>query len=806
MHEISPKIAEALGWTELLARLAELCQTGRGQERARACPLLADADAVNRELDLVAEARALHDRGEAPPFGTIFDLRGPLGRLEKEGTLEGATLCEIAETLRSTARLARFLRERADDTPLLATIASRLAPLDGIYAPILHAFDEGGVLSDRASEELARLRRRLGELHDHLVKRMRGLMEQPQIAKFLQDTFYTQREDRYVLPVRTDAGPAVEGIVHGCSASGATTFVEPKELVGLNNELKVAEIAVRREEARILAELSSLVGEERDAIDANLDLLEQLDLVDARARLAIRLAAHRPRIAADGRIQLHAMRHPQMVLAGAEVVANDVLLEAGRALIVSGPNAGGKTVCLKSIGLCALMLRAGMHLPAGPDSELPLYRAVLAELGDDQSIERSLSTFTAHLTHLQEFLAAAGAGTLVLLDEIAVGTDPSEGAALAQALLEAIVETGAHVIVTTHYERLKTLALSDPRFANGSVGFDLTRMAPTYRLQLGLPGSSGALAVARRLGLAARIVERASGLVDRGGQELAALMNALAAERISLEQERLSLAAAQQEAQALVAKQRAALEAARERERQAVQGAFKGAVEELVRARAELERVRALLRRPDPAPERVAQAERTIGAAAARIRAHEPAPAAREGRTPTPDELRPGLQVHCASLGGKGEVLEPPQRGKVLVRVGAVRAQVAVEELRLPSGGEEAPTRAERREEARATRASGSAGAAAPAGQPKLTPLRTDAITLDLRGLRVDEAIAETEKFIDRALRAAEPVLFLIHGHGTGALKSALRSHLGASPLVERTAPGEPRDGGDGVTVVWLRD
>jgi DNA mismatch repair protein MutS2 len=805
-HEIPPKIAEALGWTELLGRLAELCQTVPGQERARALPLLPDEDSVNRELAEVAEARTLHDRGDPPPFGTIFDLRLPLKRLEKEGVLEGPTLCQVAETLRSGARLSRFLRDRGDELPRLGTIAARIAPLDGVSGPILEAFDEGGVLSDHASEELARLRRLLSELHDRLVKRIRGLIEQPQIAKFLQDTFYTQREDRYVLPVRTDAGPAVEGIVHGSSASGATTFVEPKEVVGLNNELKVAEIAVRREEARILAELSALVGEEWQTIESNLEQLERLDLIDARARLAGKLSAHQPRISSSGKIQLHAMRHPLMVLAGSTVVPNDVELEAGRALIVSGPNAGGKTVCLKSIGLCALMLRAGMHLPAGPDSELPFHGTVLAELGDDQSIERSLSTFTAHLTHLQAFLDQADVGTLVLLDEIAVGTDPGEGAALAQAVLEGIVETGAQVVVTTHYERLKTLALADRRFANGSVGFDLQRMSPTYRLHLGLPGSSGALAVAKRLGLPARIVERAAGLLERGGQALAELLTALSGERTRLEEERRGLEAQKLEAQGLVAKQRAVLDSIRERERQAVQGVFKGAVEELVRARAELERVRTQLRRP-PSPERLQQAERQISAAAGTIRSHEPRAGELDGgRRPSPEELRPGVQVLCPSLRGIGEVIEAPQRGRVLVRVGKVRAQVALEELRFPDAEQRAAARAEQKELARRERTESAERPGPAAAGQRLTPIRTEAITLHLRGLRVDEAIGEVDKFLDRAIGAGEPVLFLIHGHGTGALRTALRSHLAASPLVDRTHPAEPKEGGDGVTVVWLKD
>ncbi len=817
---VSEKMSEALGWGELLERLAELCHTERGQERARTLPLLEGVEAVEAELDLVGEARALHDQGDPPPFGAIWDLRQPLLRLQKEGTLEGPTLIQMAQTLKAGSQLSRFLRDRGEgERPEgtrgpgarglipeqgtrgpgaggLARLAAGIAPLDGVSGPILDSFDEGGVLADHASDELGALRRALAELHERLVRRMRGLMEVPQIAKHLQDTFYTQREDRYVLPVRADAGPAVEGIVHGSSASGATIFIEPQEVVGLNNELKVAEIAVAREEARILTELSEMVGEEWEAIEKNLALLERLDVIDARARLATRLEAQRPRISRDGRLRLHGIRHPLMVLAGTRVIPNELELSAARALIISGPNAGGKTVCLKTLGLCALMARAGMHLPAGADSELPVYEVVCAEMGDDQSIEKNLSTFTAHLSHLQQFLAVARPGALILLDEIAVGTDPGEGAALAQAALEALVAAGAQVVVTTHYERLKSLAVADPRFANASVGFDLERLHPTYRLHLGVPGSSGALAVARRLGLPAAIVDRAAGLLDSAAQDLAALLTQLAGERTRLEAQREALAATTAEAEALVVKQRQTLEKAREKERLAVQGAFSQAVEELKRARQELERAQSLLRRP-PSKERLEQADRQIGAAAAKIREHEPKSEA-EGSPARPEDLRPGVRVVAPSLGGVGEVLEAPQRGKVAVRVGGIRAQVAVGELLLAPAGA-APSGPPRRREAPPERAP------AQAPSERRTPIRTDAITLNVRGLRVDEALAETDKFIDHMLLGGEGVFFIIHGHGTGALRSALRSHLGSSELIDRIHPAETRDGGEGVTVVWLR-
>jgi DNA mismatch repair protein MutS2 len=427
---------------------------------------------------------------------------------------------------------------------------------------------------------------------------------------------------------------------------------------------------------------------------------------------------------------------------------------------------------------------------------MPLYGAVLTEMGDDQSIEHSLSTFTAHLGHLLRFLEAAEPSTLVLLDEIAVGTDPGEGAALAQSLLEALAATGAHVMVTTHYERLKGLPVEDERFVNASVGFDLEQMSPTYQLHIGLPGSSGALAVARRVGLPAHLAQRAEAVLDRGGEQLAKLLTSLAGDRTRLAEQQQELARATTEAERLADRHRTELERLKQREQQAFQLALSQAIDELKRARQDLERVRALLRRP-PSKERLAQADRQISQAAGRILPHEPRRTL-EGRPATPELLAPGTRVLVPRLGGEGEVVEAPSRGRVMVRVGGLRTGVAVEDVLLPP--DDAP---------RARRAAAPGPVTetprAPRAPSDARPLRTPANTVDLRGMRVDEALAEADRALDRALQAGEEVLFLIHGHGTGALRSALRGELPGHPLVERIHPADTADGGDGVTVVWLK-
>jgi DNA mismatch repair protein MutS2 len=798
---LSTKSQAALGWPELLSHLAHLCHTARGQAAARALPLLDDEQAVERELELVAQARALHDQSEPLPFGSVSDLAPALVRLRKEGALEGPDLLQVAETLEAGARLRNFLMERQERCPELSRLASGIAPLWDVSGPIRDSFDDRGELSDEASPELARLRRRCRELHDALTRSMRSLMEEPEVQKWLQDKFYTQRQDRYVLPVRADSSGRVEGIVHGSSASGQTVFVEPEVVVATNNKLKVAELEVLREELRIFLLLSNYVREELPAVEQNLELLEQLDLVDARARLAVKLDAGRPRIspASDQVVELLGARHPLMLLAGsgAEVVPNDLRMEPGQALIVTGPNAGGKTVCLKTTGILSLMLRGGMHLPAAPDSRMPLYSAVFTEMGDDQSLEQSLSTFTAHLQNLLDFLQAGKAGVLLLLDEVGVGTDPREGAALAQALLEGMVETGAQLLVTTHFERLKTLPLTDPRFVNASVGFDLEAMRPTFRLGYGLPGTSGALDVARRLGLASELAERAAGLLSGEGQDLAVLLGSLSNERTRLEEAREAAARERDAAATERSNYQRKLERLNEQGQKALGEAHQKALNELKGAREMISRMRTQLR-GKPSKERLAQAERRLSDASRKIREQEEddGPAGTPAR---PEDLKPGTRVVVASLGGEGKVLEAPRRGKVTVQAGAIRTQVKVEDVFLPEAKKKKPAVAK----GAPVRMKEKPALATETDQ-KRELIRTSGNTLDLRGFRVLEAMAILEKFLDDAMRAEEDAVWIIHGHGTGAMKAAVREKLAEMPYVADQMPAEPRDGGDGVTVALI--
>ena len=819
--EIHPKTRTDLAWPRLCEELALRCHTERGSAVARALPFAPDAESARERIAKVAEARLMWQLAAPMPFGGIRDVELLVERAEKGGVLEGFELLAVGETVAALARLRRHVLAHRGEAPRLADIVEPVLELAHVSGPILDCIGADGRLHDHASPALGALRKRLADLHEQVSRRARALVDDPNIAPLLQDKFYTQREDRYVLPVRSDARGRIKGIVHGASQSGHTVFVEPDEIVELNNKLKLVESEVFEEEQRILTELSGYVREDARAIIRGLAAALELDVLDGAARLADALDAVAPEVGEGGELCLPRARHPLMVLSPRQCVPSDIILGAGATLVVSGPNAGGKTVSLKTAGLCALMVRAGLHVPAGAGARVPFFQRVLTDIGDDQSMERNLSSFSAHLLAMKEFLAASDAATLVLLDEVAVGTEPEQGAALAQATLEAFADRGAMMIVTTHYERLKALAAQDPRFVNASVGFDLSRMAPTFELQLGVPGSSAALLLARRMGLPATLHARAELLLGDRRAGVEELMIALAEERRRLDEERREAGRERREAELARRETETARREAERRVKEIRKGAYDEAVADLRRARDELERVYKLAKKAaagdKAAVAELAGARETVAAVAEKIAARAPEPAAPSGRPASAEDLRAGVRVLVAKLGGRGEVVAPSSGGKVTVQIGTMRTTVPIADVRLDDAP--APNRADRRGAARAAQAASApkrrqAAASRPAapssdgagegGEGDLAPARTPDATLDLRGERVDDGLVRLERFLDDCVVEEREVVFIIHGHGTGAMKAAVRQQLGAHPAVARTRAGTLREGGDGVTVVWI--
>ena len=733
------------------------------------------------------------------PLGGVADIRGTVERAEKGGLLEPKELTGCAQTLFAFSRTREVLSEQSGLVPRLAFVGQRLPDLERLAVGIDRCFEADGEVSERASPALKEARDRIRGLHRAIKSRLDVLLHDEKFLLNLRESYYTLRNNRYVVPVLAQARAEVPGIVHNASQSGQTLFVEPESLVGIGNDLAIAQSVALEEERRVLQELSDAVGRESARILEGVDAAAELDEAEAAAQLGADLDASTPVVEdSDGPVVLLQLRHPLLVLRGREVVANDVSLEGEvRSLVVSGPNAGGKTVTLTAVGLCAVLLRAGLQIPAAPRSRVPLFTSVHSAVGDAQDLAQDLSTFSAHVQELKRILEAAGPGGLALIDEIAADTDPREGAALAAAILEALVARGATVLVTTHLDELKALTHVDPRFLNARVGFDSKRMAPTYKLQLGAAGTSSALDLASRMGLAPHVVDRARDLARSSGGPLAQALAAAEEERraVSEELERAQAATSAAEASAR------ALADERERfaeQRRAEESAHAERLRiESERALAEVSSQLAELRQ-QASVERAEAARAVLAAQAEAARARADAlsrESARATLAPAPDTLRVGDVVHHVGLRRDVTVLELAG-DEVLVSAGALKMRVPRDEL-AGARDERPPSHFPASDRGRSSLARASEAA------PRA--LEAPALRVDVRGLRADEAVRAVESFLDQAFRNGDPGVLVLHGHGTGALKQAVRDYLEDSPYVRMYRPGESHEGGDGVTVVGLR-
>lgn len=785
--QVSPKTLTRLEWPDLVARLAGGLRTARGRARLAAGPeatFAESAEAARRWLAETGEARALLAAGDAAPLGGAPEVDAALARLARGGALGAGELLAVGRAARAASDSARFFARRSKEAPLLAERAAALSEPGPLAEAIERALDPDGNVRDAASPALAAARRESHEAAARVQERALRLLSDTKLRDALQDVYVTVRSDRYVLPVRAEARARVPGIVHDASASGTTLFIEPEAVVELNNRLKQAELAVERETRRVLQALSEQAAAAAPALGADLDVLGDLDLAFARARLADAMEASEPALDDDACFDLKQLRHPLL----AEAVPNDLRLGVGfHVLVISGPNAGGKTVAMKALALAALMARAGLHVAASPGARVGVVDAVLADIGDEQDIRESLSTFSAHMANLAAIVAAAGPRTLVLLDELGVGTDPGEGAALAQALLETLADSGARTLVTTHFGLLKEMAEVDPRFENASVEFDAETLAPTYRLRLGVAGASSARAVAARMGMPAPVLERASALLAREDRRLDRMLAELAASRSALERERQEAAQLRAESESARDTYRAKLERLQERRdqlfaslRSDLEAAFESAHAEVADVIRSLQRGGSARDAARAREQLIALEKKTAAVEPRAAREPEPAHAAMDWR-----RAKPGDPVRVSGS-GLGTLLSlPDAKGRVRVQVGAAR-------LTLPG--------------ARLAPAPPDATARPAAGGYRVDPLPEDAspTRIDVRGQRADEAIASVEKALDDAARGGVAVLEVVHGVGSGALMSALREHLRRLPHVARFEAGGTDGGGPGVTRVWL--
>ena len=793
---VSRRTLEDLGWSAVLAALAEQTGTTLGRERALSLGFLPSLEAVRVSQAKVEEARSSCRLSLTLPLGGVPDPREALARAAKGAVLSPDEIRACGDVIRSTVRVRTFLAPRRESQPLLWALVRDLKDLSPLARRIDDAFDPSGRLNDTASDSLNTYRQRSRQLHHDIKERVEVMLRDVDFALFLQDTYYSVRNDRYVLPIQATYRHKVPGIVHNASQSGQTLFIEPQQLVDLGNELSIAESLALEEEREILGEFSAYLGDHASELVDAVQRLAEVDLAQAAALLAMRLDAEAPDVVEpEAGLHLKQARHPLLVLQNKRVRANDVrLAPAEQVLVVSGPNAGGKTVSVATVGLCVLMARAGLPIPSAAKSQLPLYKGVCTAMGDAQDLARDLSTFSAHLTSLKQILDQAGPGWLMIVDEIAADTDPKEGAALATVILGEMANAGAHVLVTTHLDEVKALAVIDPRFANARMLFDGKTLAPTYELELGAAGVSNAIEIARVVGLPTRVVEQARERLAQGGA-LSLALGRLEEEQRKAAEERRGVATRREEveaqqrelAQRLVDVERARLE---------VEARVRTELwDELNEARRTVSRIIAELQaKPSMRAAQQVRVElraRAEAAAKKSARASSALEAANGGVNARPGEhvVTQGSRVRVLSLNQEGDVLAVDEEGAV-VALGTLRTRVPLGDLLVVGPGRarvEPPKRRGRIEDVGAR------------------PLESPESRIDVRGMRADEAIREIELFLDRCSYAGPSRVILIHGHGTGVLKKVVRETIERLPYVTDFRPGGDHEGGDGVTVVELK-
>ena len=789
----------ALEWGKIAARIAGHASSGPGRDLCAALSPGVDLDVIRVSLEENRDGRRMLLHEGPLPLSGVKEIREEVEKAVKGASLSPQELLRVGQTARAGERVRRFFEDRRGKYPRIAHHAREIPPLRDLVEEIDLKIDADGNVPDRASHALGNLRRQLARIRSRLQDTADQILSSPRYSRHLQEAYATVRSGRVVIPFKTGSKGLFQGIVHDTSQSGQTVFFEPEELVYLNNEVKMAELEVEREVARILAELSGQVARRERELLLALSLLARIDCIQARCLLADELSAAEPTVTASGETNLLAARHPLLVLSGRPVVPNDLRLgRPFRCLILTGPNAGGKTVALKTLGLLTLMAMAGLSIPASPDSTVSVFRELFVAVGDEQSVEGDLSTYSAHIRRLNEILQAADQGSLVLLDEVVSGTDPREGAAIARAFLETLADREVRVVATTHFEELKGIAFSDPRFENGSMAFDGEHLRPTYRLSLGVPGRSMGITIARALGFPGGVLDRATAYLSGPGSNLTEVIDRLERERERLRVEAAEFAALRKGAEEAGRKLEAERQKVKAEESRVVSQARQKMREEIRRAEGELARIMEEMRK-DRRIDTVRKATSVLKEWKEKARAAEEDPVVRTlmSRTAPPAagaKLIPGQKVFVVSLSREGEVAAPagPEDRDVEVAAGGLKVRVPRDSVRVfPTPGV-----------ARERRSEGS-------GRPVETAsgdvyLQTPDNTLDMRGMYVDDALPEIDAFLDRLSLGQAPHAFLIHGHGTGALKSAVRRHVAKSPYVTRSLPAPREQGGDGVTIVVL--
>ena len=783
---MNDNVLRVLEYNEIITQLAAKAVSSLGKQLCCELQPLVDLDDIKQHLQRTRETTAILLTAAAIPLTSFHDVRAAARRAELGAVLDPHDLLHLSHTLYVARRMKSFIDAlNSGEFLWLGDVACRIAPHKYLEDTILSAIDDNSLLKDSASSVLQKIRREIRVLRARIKEKLDTLVRSSETQKYLSDAVVTMRHDRYVIPVKQEYRSQVPGMVHDISGSGATLFIEPLSIVNINNDVRQLEVKEHQEVERILAQLSAEVGRFATTIVESCAALADVDCAFAKGRLALTMNATQPEITFNKEYRLKHARHP--LIPNDKVVAVDInYCQPANLLLITGPNTGGKTVTLKTIGLFSLMAQSGLFIPADSGSKLPLYQNIFVDIGDEQSIEQNLSTFSGHMKNVTHILAHVRHCDLVLFDEIGAGTDPEEGAALAQAILERLINSGCMTVATTHYGTLKSFGYSNGHVKNASVEFDVRTLAPTYRLLIGIPGSSNALAISQRLGLDSAVIERARELTSKEHRAVENILGKIDADLRSAEEE--LHAARQQRVQVDKRSQEIASQTKDiiNRRDTILEKARTESADIIRRARAEAEYVISELKKIQSAEldkrqddinvlrKMLADAHNTVQQQEEII---EP---------PTIDgDIIVGSSVYIPSIRQSG-LVENISGNSVLVKIGAIKSNMPLKKLRLLNNR--------------------CAVRAAQSGRNFVgSAVRAVTRSVDIRGKMVDEAIPEIDKFIDDAIMAGLSELFIVHGKGTGALRQGVREYLNDHYSVISFAYAENNEGGTGATKIKLR-
>ena len=825
------KTLSVLEYPKILERLKAFCDFSASMELARSLEPTDSYDLALARLSETSEARRLFSTNDNIGIRGAHDIRPAADLAARGGVLDPQQLLDVKSTLISSRELKKSLERKTDEYPRLAQIAAGLPEAHGIVDSISRVLSERGEVLDSASPKLATLRREIKIAHDRLMSRLQRYLTES--ASKLQEPIITQRDGRYVIPLRAEFKGQIKAVVHDQSSSGATLFVEPLPIVELNNSMRELQLQERDEERRILYELSAQIGEHREELTYGVENLAMLDLIFAKAKYAEELKASAPVLhklspkgmqspvsnqrAAKNReqepkadivpfgesrtpIRLEHARHP--LLDPQTVVPIDVDPQPGtRAIVITGPNTGGKTVSLKTVGLLALMAQSGLHIPAQSGSELPCFQAVYADIGDEQSIEQSLSTFSGHITNIIRILKQIDQRSLVIFDELGAGTDPQEGAALARAILNHLLETGCTTLVATHYPELKTFAHSTEGVVNASLEFDIKTLRPTYRLTIGLPGRSNALLIAQRLGLPQPIIDSAKAEIHPDELRADKLLDDIRKERNRTSRERQKLEKARDRLEAQTKEIEKRLEKIEDERREVLAKARAEGELEVAILKRNIESLKSQLKKAKQPLEALKQIEEQVEAIEEKIEA--PVERKSEQRAAVSNQsLKLGERVTVSTLNTEG-VVTALGESDAEVQIGSLRVRARLADLMRKGQEVESleekinPSTGLRAGEERKQIAEGS-------GRGVVSSTKSPGIELNLRGKLVEDGLEELDRYLEKAYSSGLLFVRIVHGKGTGKLREAVRNALKSSPYVASFEEPKDNEGGAGVTVAKM--